>query len=43
MLFRTHDGKQRNITVAPQPKDKHQAWLNLAQHFIDCILDGAEC
>ncbi len=41
-LFRTHDGEQQNIAVE-QPEDKRQAWLNVAQHFIDCILDGVEC
>ena len=39
ILFRTHDKEQRNIAVAQQPEDKRQVWLNVAQHFIDCILD----
>ena len=38
ILFRTHDKEQRNIAVA-QSEDKRQVWLNVAQHFIDCILD----
>ena len=41
-LCRTHDGEQRNIAV-DQLEDKRQTWLNVVQHFIDCILDSVEC
>ena len=26
-----------------KPEDKRQVWLNVAQHFIDCIPDGVMC
>ena len=29
--------------MAQQPEDKRQVWLNVAQHFIDCIPDGVMC
>ena len=41
-LFRAHDEEQRNIAVA-QPEDRCQVWLNVAQHFIDCMLDSVVC
>lgn len=40
-MFRTHDEEQQNIAVA-RPEDKRQVWLNVAQYFIDCILDGVD-
>lgn len=41
-VFRTTDGELQNVTVESQHEDR-VAWNNVADHFVDCILDGVEC
>lgn len=41
-LFQTEGGKERNVAI-DLPPDKDQAWQNVADHFVACILDGQAC
>ena len=47
-LYRTVDGTQQDVTVnlrdpGNQPYERAIAWDNLADHFVQCILDGVPC
>jgi len=41
-LYRTHDGAPQDIEVS-MPEAMTPAWQAIADHFVECILDGAEC
>lgn len=40
-LYRTEDNKPEDIS--PELPEGPNAWDNIANHFIECILDGKEC
>ncbi len=40
-LYRTEDNAPKDIS--PEPPKGLGAWDNIANHFIECILDGKEC
>jgi predicted dehydrogenase len=43
-IYRTVDGAPQDVTINhPQSGQKDVAWDNIANHFIECILDGVTC
>ena len=47
-VYKTVDGAQQDVTVdlrdlGNRPIERSKAWDNLADHFVECILDGVPC
>jgi len=40
-IYRTEDGQTHDLT--PEPEEQMGSWDRIANHFIECILDGIPC
>ena len=40
-VYRTQDDQTHDLT--PEPEEKMGSWDRIANHFIECILDGTPC
>ena len=42
-IYKTVDGAPQDITVKLQRRVQNEDWQNIADHFIECILDKKSC
>jgi len=42
-VYRSNDGATQDVTVHLPEAPRDIAWNNLADHFVECILDGVAC
>ena len=42
-IYRMEDGVEQDVSLNLRSRGGGESWDNIAGHFVDCILDGAEC